>query len=102
MKTKVKIVKRWTVDQWLEGIEDRLKERTSTGKKIRIAAISYNPVVPWVQSMTLEFNTWEYSPQTGEKVPSTLSISIGEVDGADGFSSLQEEILARCDDDRWS
>lgn len=98
MKTKVKIVKRWTVDQWLEGIEERLKERTTTNKKIRVVAISCNPVVPWVQSITLEFNTWEHSPETGEKLPSTLSISIGEVDGVDGFSLLQEEIFARWDD----
>lgn len=92
----MKIKKTITVDQWLELIEDHLKQRITTNKKVKIVGISCEPVVPWSQSITLMFNTYTHSAETGLKIPSTLSISGGDVDSSEAFSSLVEEIF-----DRW-
>jgi hypothetical protein len=89
-----------TCEQWLELLENLLNERTTTNKKVRIVAISCEPIAPWLNSITLEFNTYTHSPETGEKIPSTCSISEGEVGGAETFSSLVEEIFDRWDN-KW-
>ena len=94
MKKKTK-----TYDQWLEFLEDRMRERTSTNRKVKVVALKYDVYSSKEKSIILEFNTYTHSPETGEKIPSTFSISEGEVESAEAFYLLVEEIFNRWDDE---
>lgn len=95
MKKKTK-----TYDQWLEFLDDHMRWRKSNNT--RLVGLKYDTYSSKEESIILYFDTYEYSPETGQKIPSTLSISEGDVDSAEAFSWLVGEISNRYEDEwRW-
>jgi len=89
-----------TYDQWLEFLDDHMSWRKSNNT--RLVGFKYHEDEFKGEIITFYFDTYDLSPETGQRIPSTWSISEGDVDSAEAFSWLVGEISNRYEDEwRW-